>query len=100
MLRGDIVRSICDKMGINPNQVSDREGLLAGQTIKRNGIENFSSYKLMNSDERKCVDDILTELTHPDVDVKTEKGKALLKQKDSLVPSSYSSDTLQYKDVT
>jgi len=99
MLRGDIKRNVCEKMGINPEQIGDKEGLLAGQTISRSGIESFASFKLMNDDEKECVNSILNELAQKNTEVGSQQGKALLKHKDSLVPASYSFDAVEYKDV-
>ena len=53
MLRNDIKRKACEKMGVDFNQVpKEKEELLTGQTIGRSDIESFSSYKLMNDDEK------------------------------------------------
>lgn len=99
MLRGDIKRKACEKMGIDPSQMSkDKEGLLTGQTIARSDIEAFSSYRLMNDEERTIVDSVLEELKNKESGVGSTKGKALLKQIDSLVPSS-TVDAIEYKDV-
>lgn len=97
MLKGDIERNAFEKMGINPSSVTNKEGLLAGQTIDRSGIESFSSYKLMTSDERAMVDSILNELKTKEVG--SEKGNVLLKRIDSVVPTSHLSETADYKDV-
>ena len=99
MLRGDIKRNACEKMGIDPSEIVGKEELLAGQTVKRSGIVSFPSYKMMNDDERACVDSIMDELVKKNNEVGSEKGKALLKQIDSLVPSSSLSDAIEYKDA-
>lgn len=58
MLRGDIKRATYAKMGISSDTSSD-DKLLAGQTIDRDTIERFPSYRLMNEEERRIVDEIL-----------------------------------------
>lgn len=99
MLRGDIKRHTCEKVGIDPNQMSkDKEGLLAGQTIAKSDIEGFSSYKLMNGEERTIVNSILEELKNKKSETGSERGKTLSKQIDALVPSS-SADAIEYKDI-
>ena len=99
MLKGDIERNTYEKMGIDPSKVTNKEGLLAGQTINRSGIESFSSYKLMTSDEREIVNSILDELKPKEAEVGFEEGMALLKKIDALVPTSHMSDAVDYKDV-
>lgn len=94
MLKSDIKRNACDKMGINPDMVNDNLGLLAGQTISKNEIESFSSYKLMNADEKATVEFILNEMKS----VGANKGKALVKHIDSLVPMSEES-LVDFKDA-
>lgn len=100
VLRGDIKRQICERMKIDPSQMSlEDEKLLAGQTIKRSDIEDFSSYRLMNDDERTIVNSILNDLKNKGENESNQRGKALLKQIDSLVPSTFSSDAIEYKDA-
>ena len=86
MLKGDVKRWACEQANIEPSSVSnDNLSLLTGQTIKRSTIESFSSYKLMNEDERLLVNSILSEMTH---DVGGEKGRALVKHIETLAPRS------------
>lgn len=98
MLRGDIKRNACDKMGIDISQMSkDKEELLTGQTIKRSDIESFTSYKMMTNEERAIVNSIL-ETSKRNESNNSEKGKALLKHIESLVPT-YEPDAIEYKDA-
>ena len=94
MFLGDIKRYACDNVGIDPSNLSDTS-LLTGQTIKKSVIESFSSYKLMNEEERKIVNSILNGIKN-DKSGK-ENGKALLKHIDSLVPKS--TELVDYKDA-
>lgn len=98
MLKNDILKQFSKDLGIGVDQLLKKDGLLAGQTISRSSIENFSSYRLMNSDEKKCVDLILSEVKSNN-NVGSEKGKVMMKHIDSLVPTSYLSDAIDYKDV-
>jgi len=99
MLRGDIKRNACEKMGIDISQVSkDKEELLTGQTIKRSDIESFSSYKMMTDEERAIVNSILETSKRNESANDSEKGKALLKHIESLVPTSQP-DAIEYKDA-
>ena len=93
MLKGDIKRYVIEKN----NNLSDSKGLLTGQTIGRSIIESFSSYKLMNEDERAMVKTILDEMKINENG--NEKGKALLKHIDSLVPHSIENE-VEYKDAS
>ena len=99
MLRNDIKRKACEKMGIDFNQVpKEKEGLLTGQTIGRSDIESFSSYKLMNDDEKSIVNSILNEMKTKDSSGVSMNGKILSKHIDSLVPTSMA-DAVEYKDA-
>lgn len=99
MLRGDIKRNACEKMGIDISQMSkDKEELLTGQTIKRSDIESFSSYKLMNEEERTIVNSILENSKRKESSNDSQRGKAYIKHIESLVPLSQS-DAIEYKDV-
>lgn len=96
MLRGDIKKKACEKMGIDLSQQKDvKDELLTGQTITRSEIESFSTYKLMNDDERNIVESILKKKNN---EQSSQRGKAYIKQIDSLVPSSVS-DFTEYKDA-
>lgn len=97
MLRKDIIKDKAEALALNQGQLENNVGLLTGQTISRSSIENLSSFRLMNPDERKTVDLILSELKPKEVG--SEKGRVLLKHIDSLVPSSYLSDGIDFKDV-
>ena len=98
MLRGDIKRNACEKMGIDITQMSkDKEELLTGQTINRSDIESFSSYKMMTVEERAIVNSIL-ETSKRMESSDSKKGKALLKNIDALVPRSEEMQS-EYKDV-
>ena len=89
MLRGDIKKNACMKMGIDPSQMSkEKEELLAGQTIAKGDIETFSSYKLMNDEEKGIMNSIFEELKNRESDIGSIRGKALIKQIESLVPTS------------
>lgn len=95
MLKGDIKRLTCEKAGIDPNLINDNNlNLLTGQIIKKSEIESFSSYKLMNDDERNLVNSILSEFK---ANTSGEKGKGLVKKIDSLVPSS--SEVIEFKEA-
>ena len=77
MLRNDIKRRACEKMGIDFNQVpKEKEELLTGQTIGRSDIESFSSYKLMNEDEKSIVR-LVTSLSNEDISSKSLKAKEM-----------------------
>lgn len=97
MLKGDIKRYASEKAGIDPKMLSDDNlELLAGQTIGLSNIESFSSYKLMNEDERSIVKSILDSMK---VDTgSNEKGRALIKNIDSLVPHSEMQE-VEFKDT-
>ena len=98
MLRGDIKRNACEKMGIDITQMSkDKEELLTGQTISKTELEKFSSYKMMTVEERAIVNSIL-ETSKRMESSDSKKGKALLKNIDSLVPKS-EANAIEYKDV-
>ncbi len=95
MLRSDIKRATYAKMGISSESSSSDE-LLTGQTIGRSEIESFSSFKLMNTEERDVVNSILEVCkSNPSAN---EKGRVLLKHIDSLVPKDDSYDA-EYKDA-
>lgn len=96
MLRGDIKRNAYEKAGLSPDLNHDDQGLLTGQTIKKSEIESFSSYKLMNDDERAIVSSILDEIKSKDGD---SKGRTLVKHIDSLVPTSEESLSVDFKDA-
>lgn len=99
MLRGDIKRNACEKMGIDIRQIPrEKEELLTGQTINRSDIESFSSYKMMTVEERAIVTSILEELKRKESANNAVRGKALLKNIDTLVPRSEAS-AIEYKDV-
>ena len=99
MLRNDIKRRACEKMGIDFNQVpKEKEELLTGQTIGRSDIESFSSYRLMNDDEKTIVNSILNEMKTKDSSGVSMNGKILSKHIDSLVPTSMA-DAAEYKDA-
>ena len=99
MLRNDIKRKACEKMGVDFNQVpKEKEELLTGQTIGRSDIESFSSYKLMNDDEKSIVNSILNEMKTKDSSGVSMNGKILSKHIDSLVPTSMA-DAVEYKDA-
>lgn len=99
MLRGDIKRNACDKMGIDITQMlKDKEGLLTGQTIKKSEIESFSSYKMMTVEERAIVDSILEKSKRIESSNDSVRGKALLKHIDTLVPRTEPDATI-YNDV-
>ena len=99
MLRGDIKRNACEKIGIDISQVSkDKEELLTGQTIKRSDIESFSSYKMMTDEERAIVNNILETSKRRESINDSIRGKALLKHIDTLVPSR-EPDAIEYKDA-
>ena len=88
MLKGDIKRNAALKLGIDPNELSDDNlTLLTGQTIKESELMNLSSYKLMNDEERSIVTSILNEMKKKQ-DMSIDKGIALTKRMDSLVPRS------------
>lgn len=95
MLRSDIKRSTYAKMGISFDASSSDE-LLAGQTIGRSEIEGFSSFKLMNAEERSIVNSILDSMGKDSSS--NEKGRALVKHIDSLVPKDESYEA-EYKDA-
>ena len=98
MLRGDIKRNACEKMGIDIRQIPrEKEELLTGQTINRSDIESFSSYKMMTVEERAIVKSIL-ETSKRMESSDSKKGKALLKNIDALVPRSEEMQS-EYKDV-
>lgn len=98
MLRGDIKRNACEKMGIDIRQIPrEKEELLTGQTINRSDIESFSSYKMMTVEERAIVNSIL-ETSKRMESSDSKKGKALLKNIDALVPRSEEMQS-EYKDV-
>lgn len=100
MLRSDIKRATYAKMGIS-SETSSGDELLAGQTINRSVIESFSSFRLMNTEERSIVNSILETSKKKDASdstVSNERGRALIKQFDSLVPKDYSYD-VEYKDA-
>ncbi len=97
MLKGDIKRYAAEKSGVSVDNLSNENlGLLTGQTISSSQIESFSSYKLMNDDEKATVNSILDELR---TNKGNEKGKALLKHIDSLVPHSDVQE-FEYKDAS
>lgn len=99
MLKGDIKRHMYEKMGITTVEGAN-QNMLTGQTISKEEIYSFTSYKMMNDDERKIVNTILSSFKTSTQDIKTERGKTLLKQMDSLVPrSESSSDAVDFKDV-
>lgn len=95
MLRGDIKKKACEKMGIDLTQKDVKDELLTGQTITRSEIESFSTYKLMNEEERSIVESILKKKNN---EQNSQRGKAYIKQIDSLVPSSVV-DFTEYKDA-
>lgn len=95
MLKGDIKRLACEKSNIDPNLINDDNlNLLTGRTIKRSEIESFSSYKLMNDNERSLVNSILSELK---TNTGGEKGKTLVKRIDALVPTS--NEVIDFKEA-
>lgn len=99
MLRNDIKRRACEKMGVDFNQVpKEKEELLTGQTIGRSDIESFSSYKLMNDEEKTIVNSILEQMKVKDTNGNSMNGKILSKHIDSLVPESHA-DAVEYKDA-
>lgn len=99
MLRGDIKRNACDKMGIDITQMSkDKEELLTGQTINRSEIESFSSYRMMTVEERAIVDSILEKSKRIESNNDSVRGKAYIKHIDSLVPRTEPDATI-YNDV-
>ena len=99
MLRGDIIRNTCNKMGIDTNQIpSGKEGLLTGQTITRSDIESFSSYKLMTNEERDIVNLILKDSKRIESNNDSIRGKALIKHIDTIIPASQP-DAIEYKDA-
>ena len=93
MLRSDIKRATYAKMGISSDASSSDE-LLAGQTISRSEIESFSSFRLMNTEERGIVNSILETCKKfvnsvlgvnnvkdaSEDKVSNERGRALIKQ--------------------
>lgn len=99
MLRSDIKRRACEKMGVDFNQVpKEKEELLTGQTIGRSDIESFSSYKLMNGDEKTIVNSILSEMKAKESSNASINGRVLSKHLESLVPESHA-DAVDYKDA-
>ncbi len=99
MLRNDIKRKACEKMGVDFNQVpKEKEELLTGQTIGRNDIESFSSYRLMNDDEKTIVNSILSEIKTKESSNDSINGRVLSKHLESLVPESHA-DAVDYKDA-
>ena len=72
--------------------------MLTGQTLGRSDIESFSSYKLMNDDEKTIVNSILNEMKTKDSSGVSMNGKILSKHIDSLVPTSMA-DAAEYKDA-
>lgn len=117
MLRGDILRATYAKMGISFDASSDRK-LLIGQTILRSIIEKLSSFRLMNEEERRIVNEILEtckkdasvnnvsndnekiiEFSSLAQEANTASGQyAKVKQYASLVPPGYSTE-FEYKDA-
>ena len=99
MLRNDIKRRACEKMGVDFNQVpKEKEELLTGQTIGRSDIESFSSYRLMNDDEKTIVNSILSEIKTKESSNASINGRVLSKHLESLVPESHA-DAVDYKDA-
>ena len=99
MLRNDIKRKACEKMGVDFNQVpKEKEELLTGQTIGRSDIESFSSYRLMNDDEKTIVNSILSEIKTKESSNASINGRVLSKHLESLVPESHA-DAVDYKDA-
>ena len=75
-----LISKMIEKMGIDFNQVpKEKEELLTGQTIGRSDIESFSSYKLMNDDEKTIVKSILNEMKTKDSSSVSMNGKILSK---------------------
>lgn len=90
MLKGDIKRCTYQKLGIS--SIEDNNTMLfSGQTISRNEIEAFSSYKMMTNEERTLVGTILDSMN-----TGIEKGKIMVKQMDSLIPKS--NEVIDYKE--
>ena len=96
MLKGDIKRHACEKAGIDPNVLNGNLDLLTGQTISRKEIESFSSYKLMNDDERSVVISILNEFK---TNVGGERGKGLIKRIDSFKTNSEEVEMMDFKEA-
>lgn len=91
MLKGDIKRFAYQKMGITSVDNSNTK-MLTGQTISRSEIGNFPSYKMMTNEEKLLVDSILDSMN-----VGMERGKAMVKQMDSLIPRS--NEMIDYKET-
>lgn len=83
MLKEEIRNEILSRNS-NPNQTSSE--LLTGQTIKESELINLSVYKLMNDAEREIVSSILDSMRMKNEGI--NKGVALSKRMDSLVPRS------------
>ena len=73
MLKGDIKRHIYEKMGITTVEGAN-QNMLTGQTISKEEIYSFTSYKMMNDDERKIVNSILSSFKTSTQDIKTENN--------------------------
>lgn len=100
MLRGDIKRNACNKMGIDINQIPrEKEELLTGQTINRSDIESFSSYRLMTDDEKQMVNSILKQIKSKGSSNDSQRGKAYIKRIDAFITESQP-DAIEYKDAT
>lgn len=97
MLKNDIKRSVMAKNGLDSkNLVND--DLLTGQTISESEIKSFSSYKLMNPEEREIIDFILNDMKKKDTGSRTN-NKVLTKRIDSLVPRSNEVDVASLSDA-
>ena len=91
MLKGDIKRYTYQKLGITSVDDSNAK-MLTGQTISKGEIEAFPSYKMMTNEERALVTSILESMN-----TGLEKGKTMVKQKDSLIPRS--NEVIDYKEA-
>lgn len=98
MLKNDIKKSVLSRNNMNPNNKADEAVLLTGQTISENEIKSFSSYKLMNPEEREIVDLILNSMEKKDSG--NSNDKALRKRIDSLVPRSNEANVADFLDTT
>ena len=91
MLKTDIKRRTCEKLGVDFNTVREDMGLLTGQMITMSEIMSLPSYRLMNLYERQIFESVLDGMRH---EVTGESvGRSLSKHIESLVPTSTEHDS-------